>query len=142
MQSIKHTKLYSKVLRELNYKFGDIFIFDGFVISEISEGVSFSWENHAYPIIKDVTEFTKCDGSDLIYLSHRIYSYSLVPQDWLKFFKNNFSVKGYGIIGYSEVSFVNTVIENLFFKKKIRRFTSIEAAVQWARSFEIVEFDG
>lgn len=139
MLSIKQTELYSEVLKEMNYKFGDVFIFEGFVISEIKEGVSFSWENHAKPIVKDVTDFTKCDGSDLVYLSHRIYSYSVVPTDWLKFFKNSFSLKGYGVIGYTSFSFVNTVIENLFFKKKIRRFTTIEAAVQWAKSYEFVE---
>ncbi|WP_400078053.1 hypothetical protein [Winogradskyella sp. R77965] len=141
MQSIKQTNLYGEVLKEMNYKFGNVFIFDGFVISEINEGVSFSWEAHAKPIVKDVTDFTECDGSNLVYLSHRIYSYSVVPTDWLKFFKNSFSLKGYGVIAYNGVSFVNTVIENLFFKKKIRRFTNIETAIDWAKSFELVEVE-
>ena len=70
---------------------------------------------------------------------HRIHSYSLVPNDWLKFFRNSFELKGYGVIGYNKLSFVNTVIENLFFKKKIRRFTTLEAAVDWAKSFDVVE---
>ncbi|WP_296381334.1 hypothetical protein [Winogradskyella sp.] len=118
------------------------FIFEGYVISEIKEGISFSWETHAHPIIKDVIDYTKCDGSDLVYLSHRIYSYSVVPTDWLKLFRNSFDLKGYGIIGYTGVSFVNTVIENLFFKKKIRRFTTVDAAVQWAKSFNLVEAGG
>ncbi|MFC0605090.1 hypothetical protein [Winogradskyella pulchriflava] len=139
MVSISKTGLYSEVLKEVNYKFGNVFIFDGFIISEINEGVSFSWENHAQLIVKDVTDFTKCNGSDLVYLSHRIHSYSVVPIDWLKFFKNSFDIKGYGIIGYSKVSFVNSVIESLFFKKKIRRFTSIESAVHWAKRFDLVE---
>ena len=139
MISVKQTDLYSEVLREMNYKFGNVYIFDGFVISEINEGVSFSWDEHAQRIVTDVTNFTKCDGSELIYLSHRIFSYSLVPTDWLKFFRNSFELKGYGVIGYNNISFVNTVIENLFFKKKIRRFTTVEAAVDWAKSFELVE---
>lgn len=139
MVSVRHSQLYDEVLKELNYSFGDVFIFDGFVISEIKEGVSFSWDEHASRIVDDVLSFTKTNGSDLVYLSHRIYSYSLVPTDWLKFFKNSFSVKGYGVIGYDNLSFVNTVIENLFFKKKIRRFTSVDAAVDWARSFEYIE---
>ncbi|WP_299123472.1 hypothetical protein [uncultured Winogradskyella sp.] len=141
MQSIKQTNLYTEVLKEMNYKFGNVFIFDGFVVSEINEGVSFSWEYHAQPIVKDVTDFTKCDGNDLVYISHRINSYSVVPTDWLKFFRNSFDLKGYGIVGYSSVSFVNTVIENLFFKKKIRRFNSIDSAVDWAKSFELVEVE-
>lgn len=85
--------------------------------------------------------FTECDGSNLVYLSHRIHSYSLVPTDWLKYFRNSFELRGYGVIGYHKMSFVNTVIENLFFKKTIRRFATIETAVQWAQSIEIVESD-
>lgn len=139
MISIKHTDFYNEVLKVLNYKFGNVFIFDGFVISEINEGVSFSWESHAQLIVKDVTDFTQCDGSNIVYISHRIYSYSLVPTDWLKFFKNSFELKGYGVIGYHKMSFVNTVVENLFFKKKIRRFNSLNSAIQWAKSFDIVE---
>ncbi len=54
----------------MNYKFGDVFIFEGFVILVINDGISFSWEDHAQRIVKDVTDFTKCDSSDLIYLSH------------------------------------------------------------------------
>ncbi|MBC3846919.1 hypothetical protein H8K90_11055 [Winogradskyella echinorum] len=141
MLSVKHTSLYKEVVKELNYKFGDVFVFDGFVISEIKEGVSFSWDEHAKRVIEDVTEITKCNGSDLIYLSHRIHSYSLVPQDWLKFFKNSFSLKGYGVIGYQNISFVNTVIENLFFNKKIRRFSDLNQAIQWVKSFDLVEVD-
>ncbi|NRD22800.1 hypothetical protein HNV10_06085 [Winogradskyella litoriviva] len=139
MQSIRHSELYNEVLKELNYKFGDIFIFNGFLISEIKEGVSFSWEEHAKRIINDVLDYTKCDGKDLVYISHRIYSYSLVPTDWLKFFRNSFTIKGYGVIGYDDLSFVNTVIENLFFKKKIRRFNSVESAVNWAKSIDFLE---
>jgi len=37
------------------------------------------------------------------------------------------------------LSLVNIVVENLFFKKRIRRFSSIEAAVQWAKNYELVE---
>ena len=139
MHSARYKDLYKEVLKEFNYRFGNVFVFEGFIISEINEGVSFSWEEHAQRIVRDVTDFTKCDGGNLVYLSHRIHSYSLVPNDWLKFFRNSFELKGYGFIGYNKLSFVNTVIENLFFKKKIRRFTTLEAAVDWAKSFDVVE---
>ncbi|MBL87778.1 MAG: hypothetical protein CMO82_14135 [Winogradskyella sp.] len=134
MLNLKATKFYDNVLKELNYPFADIFIFKGYVISEIKEGVVFSWEEHAKIIVKDVTSFTKTDGSNLVYLSHRVNSYSLKPMDWLYFYKNSFNLKGYGVIGYNSFSFLNTVVENLFFSKKIRRFGDLETAVQWAKS--------
>mgnify|MGYP006910657211 CR=1 FL=1 len=35
MLSIKHSPLYNEVLKELNYKFADVFIFEGFIVSEV-----------------------------------------------------------------------------------------------------------
>lgn len=134
MLSLKETKFYKDVLKEINYPFADIYIFENFIISEIKEGVVFSWEDHAKCIIADVLEYTKNNGAEIVYLSHRVNSYSLKPLDWLHFFNDNLSLKGYGVIGYNSFSFLNTVIENLFFRKKIRRFSDLETAVQWARS--------
>lgn len=141
MLSLKETHFYSNVIKELNYPFADLYIFEGYIISEIKEGVVFSWEEHAKMMANDVSNYTKTDGSELVYLSHRIYSYSLKPMDWLHFYKNSFSLKGYGVIGYNSFSFLNTVIENLFFNKKIRRFNDLETAIQWAESRVLVNMN-
>ncbi|MDH7912968.1 hypothetical protein [Winogradskyella sp. SYSU M77433] len=138
MQSIKDTDFYDDVLKELNYSFGNVFILSGIIVSEMNEGVVFSWEEHANQIVKDVINFTGSDGSDIVYISHRINSYSVVPTDWLKFFKN-FSLKGYGIVCYKNVGFFNVVIENLFFTKKIRRFGNLEEALLWVKFLDTVE---
>lgn len=137
MLTLKDTRLYTDVLQEFNYPFADIYIFDGFVVSEIKEGVVFSWEEHAKRIVKDVAEYSGTDGGDVIYLSHRIHSYSVKPMDWIHFFKNSFDLRGYGVIGYNSMSFFNTVIENLFFTKKIKRFNSLELAIQWAQQMKL-----
>lgn len=130
--SIKQSVFYNKVLKEFNYDFGDIFVFDGFIVSEMKEGFTVSWDEHMNRMSEDVAQFTGNDGTDFIYISHRIHSYSIMPSDWLKFFKNSYTLKGYGVVGYTQGSFLNIVIENLFFHKKIKRFNSLEAAVQWA----------
>ena len=44
MISVKETNLNSEVLKELNYAFGDVFIFNGFVISEFKSGINFNWK--------------------------------------------------------------------------------------------------
>ena len=138
MLSLKETPFYADVLKELNYSFADVFIFDGYVISEIKEGIVFSWEDHAKKIVEEVFDFAGNDGSEIVYLSHRIHSYSLKPMDWLYFFKNSFNLSGYGVVGYNSFSFLNTVIENLFFTKKIRRFNDLETAIQWAENKVLV----
>jgi len=141
MNSIKSTHLYNNVLKELTYSFGNVFIFKGYVISEINEGIIFTWEHHAKQIVDDVSTFLSTDGNDVVYISHRINSYTVKPNDWLKFFTHSYGLKGYGVVGYTQGSVLNTVIENLFFNKKIKRFNSIDAAIQWATDIILAEVD-
>ena len=134
MKSVKQTDLYPKVLKELNYSFADVFIFDGFIISEIKQGVNFSWNNHAKYIVDDITCFLGTDGTELIYISNRIHSYSVVAIDWLKFFKQQYGLKGYYVVSNSQMSKLNLLVEQLFFKEKIMHFDSLFSAVHWVRT--------
>jgi len=131
MISIKESNFYDQVLKEHNYPFADIFIFKDFIVSEIKEGVIFNWEDHAKLVINDVTGFFNTDGSDLIYISNRVHSYSVMPQDWVKFFKSSYNLKGYYVVSDRKTSVMGFMIENLFFKNKIKRFSSIYEAINW-----------
>lgn len=138
MKSIKASNLYAEVLHEINYPFADVFIFENYVISEIAEGVVFSWDDHGKYICKDVARIVG-ETNELIYISNRIYSYTVVPTDWLKFYKNsNYAIKAYYIVGDSQHSIINAAIESLFFNSKIKRFNSIEAAVNFAQQSSFV----
>nr|WP_321223044.1 hypothetical protein [uncultured Psychroserpens sp.] len=141
MNSIKNTPLIDTLLKEFNYDFGNVFVFDGYIVSEINEGVTFTWDHHASLVVNDVTGFLGTYGGDLIYISHRIHSYSVMPNDWIKFFRHSYSLRGYGVVGYTNGSLLNTVIENLFFTKKIKRFNNLIEAVQWATNDILVEVE-
>ena len=134
MISIKQTRIYSEVLKELNYSFGTIFIFNGFIVSEINRGVSFNWENHAKQIVEDVSCFLGTNGNDLVYISNRINLYSVVPSDWLKFEKNSYFLKDYCIVSKTKTSKLSLLIENLFFPNKIKRFNSTYTALNWVQN--------
>lgn len=133
MESIKTSNLYNHILKEINYPFGDVFIFDGYVVSEIKNGVVFTWENHAKQMAQDVADYFGTDGNDIIYISNRINTYSIMATDWLKFFKNSYSLKGYYVVGSNINATINLIFENLFFTSKIKRFEKIEAAVLEAK---------
>ncbi|MBP0904555.1 hypothetical protein ACFSKN_11690 [Mariniflexile gromovii] len=133
MVSIKETYLYNSVIKELNYSFGNVFIFENFVVSEINRGVNFNWDDHGKTITEDVAYYLDTNGINLVYISHRINSYSVVASDWLKFFKHSYNLKGYYIVSENNIGFLNSLIENLFFNGKIKRFTTIEAAVNWVK---------
>jgi len=137
MNSIKHSDLYSEVLMEFNYTFGDVFIFDGFVIGEIKEGVVFTYDQHAKMIIDDISCYLGSDGSDVVYISNRIHSYTVMAIDWLKFYKNGFNLKGYGVVNYNK-SNLNALFESLFCISKIKKFRGIDEAVNWAGQSRLV----
>ena len=134
MISVKQTKLNSEILKELNYDFGDVFIFDGFIISEIKSGINFNYNDHAIKMVEDVSCFLGTDGREVIYISNRINSYAVVAIDWLRFFKNNYFLKGYYVVSESPSSKLNLMVENLFFKHKIKNFNSLYSAVNWAKN--------
>ncbi|MFV9550650.1 hypothetical protein [Algibacter sp. PT7-4] len=137
MISVKDANLNSKILKELNYSFADVFIFDGFVISEIKRGVNFNWNDHASKIVEDVACFLGKDGKDVIYISNRINSYAVVAVDWFKFFKNNYFLKNYFVVSNKSGSKLNLMIESLFFKDKIKSFNSLYTAVNWVKKGDL-----
>ena len=82
MSSIKDSVFYSEVLKEVNYHFGDYYFFDGFIVSEIKEGVDFSWDN-AKTIIDEAADYYNTSGNDIVYISNRIFKYKIQPVHWL-----------------------------------------------------------
>ncbi|MBR9915935.1 MAG: hypothetical protein GYB32_14150 [Algicola sp.] len=141
MLRLRDTIYYENILKEFEYSFGHVYVYKGFVVSEINDGITFTWEDHAKQIVNDVTTYLNTDGSDLVYISHRIHSYAVKPNDWLNFFKNSYELKAYGVVGYTQSSILNVVIENLFFHKKIKRFNNLETAIQWATDKVLAEID-
>ena len=132
MESVKDTVLYQDVLKELSFSFGKVFIFKGFVISEINQGEVVSWDN-AKLIIDEVTSFLNTRGEDIIYISNRINSYSVVATDWLKFFKQRYTLKAYCVVSENQSGILNLMIEKLFFKNKIKHFEDIYTAINFVK---------
>ncbi|SHI58713.1 hypothetical protein SAMN05216261_1186 [Algibacter luteus] len=133
MISIVNTELYKDCLKEINYSFGNVFIFKEFVISQFCRGEVISWENQIKLMVEDIGAFYNSDGSDVVYISNRINSYSLVAADWLKFYKSNYKVKAYCVVSQNKAGYLNSMIEKLFFKKEIRHFSNLYEAVNYVK---------
>ena len=66
-------------------KIGTFYFFKDFFISEFNDGVIVDWES--IQEILEIAENHYGDNARIAYISNRVHSYSMVPQDWLKFFK-------------------------------------------------------
>ncbi|MEM7382564.1 MAG: hypothetical protein AAF361_15430 [Bacteroidota bacterium] len=131
-RSVRDTAFYGRAHNELNYPFGDFFLFDSYIIAEIHEEVLFNWEEHGKKLTEDLSNLYENDGRDIVYISNRIHSYNVMPADWIKFFRNSYKLKGYAIVSYSRASYLNALLEKLFVPARFKRFRSLDWAIRWA----------
>ena len=131
-KTVKEIDFFKNIREIRECDFGVFYFFDGLVISEINEGVVFNWSmakkiiNIAYDII----------GKDkpIAYISNRINNYSVVPTDWLKFYKNRHQLEFYSVVAYNKGGLSSIVLEKMFFRKNIRQFSDLETAIKWSIS--------
>ncbi|WP_036381124.1 hypothetical protein [Muricauda sp. MAR_2010_75] len=124
---------YFKNIREIREcDFGVFYFFDGLVISEIKEGVVFNW-TMAKKIINIAYEILGKDNP-IAYISNRIHNYSVIPTDWLKFYKNRHQLEFYSVVAYNKGGLSSIVLEKMFFKDNIRQFSDLENAIKWSLS--------
>jgi len=116
---------YSKV----QFSFGTFYLFDKFIISELHEGIHFSWDK-----IQEVIAYLfdhYGDDFKIGYISNRINPYSIEPQLWVKFNKEYNFIIASAMVYYTDLGYINTTIEKLFSKKSIKRCNSLDQAIEW-----------
>lgn len=115
---------------KLKMPFGNFYLCDGFVISEIGEGIHFDWE-----MIKTVMEKVIAyygDNTKRAYISNRVNSYSIDPQAWKLINETYNNIISYGaIVYYNRMTSINAALEKHFAPVNIKRFNSLEAAIEW-----------
>lgn len=109
--------------------FGTIYFFENIIVSEINEGVIFSYKI-ADIIIGLANEHYR--NKNVIYISNRINSYSVKPTDWIKINNKYRNLVGIGIVNYTNFSKSIFSIEKLFSKREFKGFDNLNDALQWA----------
>lgn len=130
MKRVKDIPFFKNIREIREYQFGKFYFFDGLVISEINQGVTFGW-NMAQKAIGAAKEIF---GEDMpiAYISNRVNSYHVVPTDWSKFYKNRHQLVFYSVVGSTRGSFASLVMERMFFKNSIKQFSDLEKAIEWS----------
>lgn len=57
-----------------------------------------------------------------------------MPADWLKFFKLSYTIRGYAVVSYSKRDYLNALLEKMFMKTEVKRFSYLENAIEWAKT--------
>lgn len=116
-------------------EYGVYFFYKDFVIGEIHQGVIYNW-NSAQSVINAVYEHYG-DNPRICYITNRINKYSINPTHWLKFFATKNKLNGYAIVNYTEKSWVNSLIEKLFLKTKVKQFSNLADAIEWTKEINL-----
>ncbi|MFK5982348.1 MAG: hypothetical protein QM499_05480 [Flavobacteriaceae bacterium] len=116
---------------KISLSFGDFYFFDYFIISEIFEGVVLDC-NKGKQILKIAKKQYGSDLSKIILISNRINSYSLIPQNWLKFDKTKNTFKSYFIIPYNLMCKNNIRLEEYFSEISFKYLYNLDIAVNKA----------
>lgn len=130
MQRVRDLDFFRNIREVREYEFGTFYFFDGLVISEMKEGATFDW-TAAKRVIASVYEVLG-KGKPVAYISNRINDYSVVPTDWLKFYKNRHKLKYYSVVAYNKSGLTSLVLEKMFFRNKIRQFPDLQSAINWS----------
>lgn len=130
MKRVKDVPFFKNIVEVREYLFGTFYFFDGLVISEVNEGVSFEWKMGD----RVIHETKKIFGEKMpiAYISNRINSYEINPSDWVKFYTHRNDLDFYSVVGKTKSSFASLVLERMFFKNSIKQFTDLEEAIKWS----------
>ncbi|WP_435577472.1 hypothetical protein [Gilvibacter sp.] len=129
---LKNSPYKDQILKEVQFPYGTFYFLDRIIISEINQGVSFTYEQ-AKPVIETALEFYG-DDAKIGYVSNRINNYALAPQDWLKFFRERENIHAVGIVAYTPIGLTNIILEKIFIRSRVKRFTSLDFAMKWTSS--------
>ncbi|WP_123803358.1 hypothetical protein [Flavivirga aquatica] len=127
---IKNSKYYNILnLSKLQFSFGDIYLFDDFVVTEIYEGVHLD-KDKIWKIMNTVVDFYGVNAK-ICYISNRINSYSSNPQEWVKALNTYDIVIAGAIVYYNLSSLMNANIENFICPKEVKQFQSLDESIKW-----------
>ena len=112
------SKYYSIIpSTKLEFPFGDFYLTETFVISEIGESVHFTWDDALKAIEIAVTHYP--DNHKVVYISNRVNSYSVDPEVW-KIISNDFDfIIASAIVYYNNFSFMSASLEKHFYKESL-----------------------
>ena len=128
----EHSKTFNYY--KLEMPFGNFFFCEKFIISEMDAGVHFDW-GKIERVLKEAITFYN-PGVKLGYISNRINSYSVDPQDWAKVATTSNMMAGSAIVYYNYMMYLNASLEKRFSKVDMHYCLSLEEAIEWISSLE------
>lgn len=119
---------------KIEFPFGNYYLFDNFVISELDEGVHFDWDKILDVIAALMDNYG--DEIEIAYISNRVHSYSIEPQLWYRFHSEYNFIIATATVAYNDFGYINASIEKQFAKISLKRCEDLAAAISWVKQLK------
>lgn len=114
--------------KTLKYPFGDVRIYDNYMIAVMNEGITVTADLN--DVLEDLAASYFKDKS-FVYITHRINSYAVDPSIYFKTSKIT-NLMGFAVVSGKKIIIDNTDFERSFLRKPFQSFTKLEDAITWA----------
>ncbi|MFD2433487.1 hypothetical protein ACFSO9_07990 [Mesonia maritima] len=122
------SKYIKEALEFHEFEFGKFYFFKRFIVAEIADDVTYTWEN-AKEVLAVVDSIYPQDFAPY-YVSNKINSYAIDPTIWVNVRRSHRKVKAYFIIEKTRMAKLNFLFEQKFFEGVIKKFPSLEDAIE------------
>lgn len=120
--------------RKIEFSFGNYYLCENFVVSELNEGIHFDWDK-ILEVIGAVIDYYG-NNIKIGYISNRVESYSIDPQLWLRFHREFDFIIAVATVAYNDFGYINASIEKLFAKVSLKRCDTVDEAIGWIKNLK------
>lgn len=128
---IKETPLADEAISIIETKFGSLYFFKDFLITEIHEGEILGAKEfkHIFELIYD------CYGKDksIGLISHRIYPYAVNVYELIPLSKKFEIVFVNAVVAYTDISLKNFELEQQLLGFKGKFFNNLHSSIKWIK---------
>ncbi|MFS4466439.1 hypothetical protein [Maribacter sp. 2210JD10-5] len=125
------TYLAHNIIHTLETDIGRFDYYPNFVIGCIKEGVHVTFEEAIISLQTAAQIYTY--DKRFVYISNRVYSYSIDPMGYREASKMFINLVGLAVVAKSKKRRTLAGLERMFMKQPIRAFKDLESAFQWTQ---------
>lgn len=125
------------LIKKYDLDIGSFYFYENYVVSEIKEGVSFTFEKAA-----EMLELSKVyygNKTPFVSISNRIHSYSFDPTSHFKSTAMFPNLKGYAVVIYDVINDKIARMEQPFLHKPANTFHNLKDAIDWVEELILVD---
>jgi len=127
------TRIKKNIVYTLETEIGRFDYYSNVLVAEVKEGIHVTMDTAIEPLQAGAQVFGY--GTDFVYISHRVNSYSIDPVGYYEAASMFPNFKALAIVATNRRRRMLANLERLFMKRPIHVFDNLEAAFEWAEEY-------